>query len=437
MIESLISFLESTIVVRLNSELKDTQFEFNDLNPKIFGNSLIENFIKRNELSQPEIITLLVALVPHISPEFFSNIIAEYLPNGGDFPEFGGVKGKNHRGILPTGETVLYILAGKDIEKRIEVSKLFEEEHLFAKKSVLYIEQVPVGEPKMSGRLILDEEYVDLFLFGKISRPKLSSDFPAQLINTDLEWKDLVLQEKTLNDIREIETWLNYNDQLLDSWKMHGKIKPGYRILFYGPPGTGKTMTACLLGKYTKRDVFRVDLSMVVSKYIGETEKNLSKLFDKAANKDWILFFDEADSVFGKRTNVRDAHDKYANQEVSYLLQRIEAHAGLVILASNMKANIDSSFTRRFNSFVEFENPGILERYKLWTNYLPENVLLDSQIDLNEMAKNYDLTGANIVNVIQYTGLQTLQKKNPAVALVDLMRGIRKEYQKEGKMLRN
>ncbi len=110
---------------------------------------------------------------------------------------------------------------------------------------------------------------------------------------------------------------------------------------------------------------------MVVSKYIGETEKNLSKLFDKAANKDWILFFDEADSIFGKRTNVRDAHDKYANQEVSYLLQRIESHEGLVILASNFKGNIDTSFTRRFNSIIEFENPGIEERIKLWENYIP------------------------------------------------------------------
>ncbi|HDR52075.1 MAG TPA: ATP-binding protein, partial [Mariniphaga anaerophila] len=113
------------------------------------------------------------------------------------------------------------------------------------------------------------------------------------------------------------------------------------------------------------------------SKYIGETEKNLSKLFDKAANKDWILFFDEADSIFGKRTNVRYAHDKYANQEVSYLLQRIESHAGLVILALNMKSNIDSSFTRRFNSIIEFDNPDTSERLQLWKNYLPPVAKLD------------------------------------------------------------
>jgi len=431
-----IQFLKDFIVRRLNLEIN------NEVTDDLFPDSIkpdgtpFTNFVIENELTIEQTIVVLLAFVPHINPSFFNSIIAGYFPKGADFPEFGGVKGKNHRGLIPTGETVLYILAGKDVERRIEVAQLFEEDHLFAQKSVLYIEQVPVGEPKMSGRLILDDEYVDLFTTGKISRPKLSSDFPAQLIKTELEWKDLVLQEKTFAEIKEIETWLKFNDTLLDSWKLRNKIKPGYRILFHGPPGTGKTMTACLLGKYTNRDVFRVDLSMVVSKYIGETEKNLSKLFDKAAHKDWILFFDEADSLFGKRTNVRDAHDKYANQEVSYLLQRIEAHEGLVILASNMKGNIDSSFTRRFNTIIEFENPEVKERLKLWQNYMPEMIDLDEKISLNEIARNYDLTGANIVNVIQYAGLQTLQKGNTVLKTDDLLGGIRKEFKKEGKMLR-
>jgi AAA+ superfamily predicted ATPase len=393
-------------------------------------------FIDKNGLSSEETVILLLALIPHIDPGFFGSVISAYLPNGGDFPEFGGVKGKNHRGILPTGETVLYVLAGMDVEKRAEISRFFEEDHLFARKNVLYLERPGHGEPKMSGRLILDEEYVDLFVSGKISKPQLSSDFPAQRITTELEWSDLVLHEKTLAGIKEIETWLKYNEELLNGWKMHGKIKPGFRVLFHGPPGTGKTMTACLLGKYTGRDVYRIDLSMVVSKYIGETEKNLSKLFDKAANKDWILFFDEADSIFGKRTNVRDAHDKYANQEVSYLLQRIESHAGLVILASNMKSNIDPSFTRRFNSIIEFDNPDTAERVKLWKNYLPKMAKLDKKVNIGEIARKYHLTGANIVNIIQFAGLQTLEKKSKTISSEDLLKGIQKEYEKEGKMMR-
>ena len=126
------------------------------------------------------------------------------------------------------------------------------------------------------------------------------------------------------------------------------------RILFVGAPGTGKKTLASLIGEQLGTDVYRIDLSIVVSKYIGETEKNLELVFARAENKGWILFFDEADALFGKRTNVRDAHDRYANQEVAYLLQRIEKYNGIVILATSMKNNIDEAFTRRFQTIIRF-----------------------------------------------------------------------------------
>ena len=128
-------------------------------------------------------------------------------------------------------------------------------------------------------------------------------------------------------------------------------------ILFIGASGTGKKTFASLIGQQSGKEIFRIDLSMVVSKYIGETERNLELIFAKAESKDWILFFDEADALFGKRTNVRDAHDKYANQEVAYLMKRIEDHNGIVILATNKKSNIDEAFTRRFNSIIHFPLP--------------------------------------------------------------------------------
>jgi len=427
-------FLKSVLQIRLEIELKGSAAEIPVYSMEKFDSELTK-FIRANKLNNPEIITLLIAVIPHISPEFFNAVVFSYLPNGGDFPEFGGAKGKNHRGILPTGETVLFVIAGSNIEQRSALLGLFAEDHLFAKKGVLHLEEVPNGEPRMSGRLIMEPEYIDLFTTGKISKPKLSSDFPAQAIETSLEWKDLILNEKTASQIQEIETWLKYNTRLLNQLGMKDRIKPGFRVLFSGPPGTGKTLTASLLGKYTNRAVFRIDLSLVVSKYIGETEKNLSRLFDKAENKDWILFFDEADALFGKRTGVRDAHDKYANQEVSYLLQRIESHPGLVILATNLKSNIDTAFTRRFNTIIEFETPTAAERLVLWKNNLPKKIELEKGIDLDEIARKYEVNGASIVNIIHYACLQTLANQSDTLRQADLLKGIQKEYIKEGKMV--
>ena len=392
----------------------------------------LEQFVVRYNLNNQEVIVLLLAMIVHVSPGFLSDIITDYLPNGGDFPEFGGIKGKQHRGILPTGETALYILYGTDVDARVKGMAQLGQSTLF-REYLVSLRTTELGEPKWSGRLVIDEGCLSEVLYGKTVKPELSQDFPARLITTGLEWDDLILKQKTIDEIKEIEVWLQYNEVLMNEWQMKHKVKPGYRVMFYGPPGTGKTLTAGLLGKYTHKDVYRIDLSMVVSKYIGETEKNLSKLFDKAMNKDWILFFDEADAIFGKRTNVRDAHDKYANQEVSYLLQRIEAHPGLVILASNFKNNIDTAFTRRFQTIIEFEAPTYKERLKLWENNLPTHVSLEKELSLEVLAKKFALTGANIVNIIQYACLKTIAAGSTTISRKHLQEGIKKEYLKEGK----
>ncbi len=215
---------------------------------------------------------------------------------------------------------------------------------------------------------------------------------------------------------------------------MRGKIKPGYRVLFHGPPGTGKTMTATLLGKYTGRDVFRVDLSTVVSKYIGETEKNLSSLFSKAESRDWILFFDEADALFGKRTQVSDSHDRYANQEVSYLLQRVESFSGLVILSSNYKSNLDEAFMRRFNSVIKFPFPDAPMREKLWKKSFPKKMNLGKSVDLSRIASSYKLSGGEIMNAAHLASLKIIAENKRTVIPEKVLHGIRREVEKEGKV---
>jgi len=433
--ETILQFLKTQFIYQLDKIFMVENPSKKPVFKKTKSKDSVNKLIIGHNLSDNDILLLGLALVPNILPGFLNSIVAEYLPNGGEIAEFGGVKSKNHRGILPTAETALFLIAGNDLHFRIDFINFLNDESYLYNKGIIKIDSVPVGEPKMSGLLFLDEEYAELFISGKILKPKLSSNFPAELLETKLNWDDLVLNNNTLKEIKEIETWLKFNDILLHDWNMKSKIKPGYRVMFYGAPGTGKTLTASLLGKYTNKDVYRIDLSMIVSKYIGETEKNLSSLFDKAINKDWILFFDEADAIFGKRTNVRDAHDKYANQEVSYLLQRIESHPGLVILASNFKSNIDTAFTRRFQSIIEFEIPQYAERLQLWETNLPKGIQLSNDICLKELSKKYDITGANIVNIIQYACLKTIEDKNESIQLNHIIQGIKKEYAKEGKML--
>jgi AAA+ superfamily predicted ATPase len=399
-------------------------------------NSPLPAFIRNNQLSPGEIIMLLVGFAPHVNPVYFDELIQKHLPAQGDFAQFGGVRGKNHRGFLPTAETVLFILAGNELEKRFEYLELFDKDHLFSTQTVLSIEDAVSGEPQFSGRLIMAPEYIELFISGKISHPKFTMEFPAEYITTELTSEDLVLPRDTNQQITELENWVKHQDTLMNKWNMKRWVKPGYRALFHGPPGTGKTLTALIVGKKTNRDVFRIDLSMVVSKFIGETEKNLSQLFDRAKNKNWILFFDEADALFGKRTNVRDAHDKYANQEVAYLLQRIENHNGLVILASNFKSNIDEAFIRRFQSVIYFPPPTNVERLMLWKKTLPTNtgLVFPSDDEIKTIAKKYEITGAGVVNVVQYCCLESLGRNSNEITIDQIKTGIEREYQKEGKV---
>lgn len=429
-----LSYLHTLVGERLRVHLKLEEFVETNEVTYLQDNSPFAQFIRAHQSTFEEYIVLLMALVPHVQPQFFNQIMAEFLPEGGDLPEFGGVRGTNHRGIVPTGETAQFVLAGNDLAKRLEIQALFSPSHWFMQQHILKLESVREGEPAMSGKLLLDSEIVELLTVGSISPPRFSIDFPAERIATQLEWDDLILHPNTLYQIRDLENWMRWNETLMNDWGMKKHVKQGYRSLFYGPPGTGKTLTATLLGKSTGKDVYRVDLSQTVSKYIGETEKNLSKLFDKAENKSWILFFDEADALFGKRTDVRDAHDKYANQEVAYLLQRVEAYNGLVILASNQRTNIDEAFTRRFQSIIHFPFPRTEERLALWQKALPTQVTVTENVNWSQIAARFELTGANIINIVQHSLLTMMADGKQVLDYQQIENGIVRELVKEGKL---
>jgi adenylate kinase family enzyme len=382
-----------------------------------------------------ERLIFILSLAQHVQPQLLDIFFTKNSDYNREFTEFGGVKGKIHNGFIPTGETAVFILSGNSLEHRFRVLEILDSDHFFFKKAILTLEHTEPNEPFFTGILNLSIEYLNICTHGNNHKPDYNSSFPAKLIDTNLDWSDLVVSDEVFDELEEIKDWIAHGNVLLNDWGLIKKIKPGYRALFFGPPGTGKTLTACLLGKYAKMDVYRIDLSMIVSKYIGETEKNLGKVFDQAMNKNWILFFDEADSLFGKRTQTSSSNDRFANQEVSYLLQKIEDFPGIIVLATNLKANMDDAFSRRFQNMVYFTIPDAKQREVLWKNAFSKKSILDKNVLLEEIADKYEIAGGSIINVIRYCSLKALKRNDNTIKKNDIITGIKKELLKEGKTI--
>lgn len=391
--------------------------------------------LKRCGMNVDERIVLMLSLIPHLRPQLLDTFFIENKNFSRGFTEFGGWKGRTHGGFLPTAETAAFILAGSELEKRFDILRLFKDDHYFAKENILHLVHQENDEPFFSGALTISTEYLNRFTSGVCQKPDYSVTFPAKLVTTNLGWDDLVLAPEVLEEIENINTWIKHSKELMEEWGLKKVVNPGYRSLFYGPPGTGKTLTATLIGASAGVDVYRIDLSKIVSKYIGETEKNLANVFDQAQNKNWVLFFDEADALFGKRTQTASANDRYANQEVSYLLQRVEDFPGIVILATNLKANIDEAFARRFQTLAYFPMPDTEQRYRLWEGTLNGHCRLAKDVDLSKLAENYELSGGAITNVVRYGAISALQGDRNAISYSDLINGITKELRKEGKTI--
>ena len=248
-------------------------------------------------------------------------------------------------------------------------------------------------------------------------------------------WKDIVLPEDKLELLKEICSQVKHRHRVYDQWGFGQKMSrgKGLSVLFTGSPGTGKTMAAEVIANDLSLDLYKIDLSGVVSKYIGETEKNLSKIFNEAETSNAILFFDEADALFGKRTQISDAHDRYANIEVSYLLQKMEEYEGIVILATNLRENMDDAFTRRIKFIVEFPFPDKYSRLKIWKNHFPKKAPTDKRIDYQYLAEHFSLSGGNIANTVLNSAFLASEIGSD-INMDRIIQGTKREFEKVGKL---
>jgi SpoVK/Ycf46/Vps4 family AAA+-type ATPase len=257
----------------------------------------------------------------------------------------------------------------------------------------------------------------------------------ARRVEPAVGWGDLVLPGPTTVQLREIALRARHRARVLDEWRMRpgGGRGRGVTALFAGDSGTGKTMSAEVIAGDLGLDLYAVDLSSVIDKYVGETEKNLERIFSEAAGVNAVLLFDEADAIFGKRSEVRDAHDRYANVESAYLLQRMESFDGLAILATNLRANLDEALTRRLDLVVDFPMPDPRQRRALWDRTLGAHIPRAPDLDLDFCADAFELSGGNIRSAAVAAAYLAARDNRP-VATLDLVGGVYREYRKLGRL---
>jgi SpoVK/Ycf46/Vps4 family AAA+-type ATPase len=233
----------------------------------------------------------------------------------------------------------------------------------------------------------------------------------------------------------EICNYVKHYHTVYGNWGFNRKLSlgKGLNVLFAGPSGTGKTMAGEIMANELGLDLYKIDLSAIVSKYVGETEKNLDRIFREGQTSNAILFFDEADALFGKRSEVRDSHDRYANIEVAYLLQKMEEYEGVVILATNLRKNMDEAFARRMHFTLEFPIPEENDRYRIWQGIFPGEAPLAKDIDLSFLARQFKITGGNIKNIALSAAFLTAEDGG-LITMENLIRATKREYQKIGKL---
>ncbi len=260
----------------------------------------------------------------------------------------------------------------------------------------------------------------------------------AQRVNTTMDWDDLVLPDETLDQLERVVVNLRYADQVFDQWGFGGRFPygKGLSVLFAGPPGTGKTMAAGIIARDLGVDLFQGDLSQIVSKWIGETEKTLARIFDAAERSHAAILFDEADSLFGRRTEQRTSTDRYANLETNYLLQRVEHYEGLIILTTNFEENIDEAFRRRLRFSIHFPFPDAEARHRIWQVLIPPQAKLSRKVDWEALAEDFELSGGAIKNAVLRAAFSAAEDRKP-IGHDHLVDSAIEEYRSLGKLVRD
>lgn len=386
------------------------------------------NLIHTLNLNKEERALLMLAYAPERAPE-----VLESLYKKDNKYKLQIVRGMNLG--LPTPETFIQILAGENLQKKAELNYLFVPEHPFYQKHILELEEKKEESTRNTRIIRIDSDYLDLLMYNEYRVPQYGSDFPATLAQTEYTLEQVKLDKTQIEKIEEIRAAIDYDHFMRNDLGMGKDMTPGYMALFYGEPGTGKTLTASVLGNLLNMKVFEVNVSNLVSKYIGETTKNLDRLFKKAAGKSWILVFNEADCLFGKRSHSNDDDDagsSHANQTISYLLDAIPRHNGVIILTTNMRHNFDKAFGRRISGEIHFKALNKEQAAEYLKEYIPKKMPLERETDLSKLFnfQSSYISIASLNNVVHRVIRRSLAKNEKVIRVDELERCIKDELLK-------
>ena len=347
---------------------------------------------------------------------------------------YGGLMKEHTAGFCPTVRTGIFLLADKDSEMRNYYYCHYNARHTLFTSNILLTYEVKECQGFLNRELMFNEQFLPTILQG--NPPSLDGDagFPARRGKRTHTMKDVILDETTITELEKLRRFARNMKKL---WQLpnSSRYRQNFIGIFSGDPGTGKSHTAEAIGNELNLPVYKVNFAQMVSKYIGETEKNLERVFDRFSGQPSILFFDEAESIFSKRIEVKDSHDKHSNNEQSFLLQKIEEYNGIVILATNVQnlsQYFDKAFQRRIRQIVTFNFPEYAERIRLWENALAAPFKYEEGL-VDRLAKNYQFSGGGIYNVISEGIIEALDRNTETISFEMLEQAMMDEFKKTGR----
>jgi hypothetical protein len=420
-----IAWFETLLNLRLEHYFKDSYtLDIDDYPaPNLSASGAIyAQFVTQNKLKDSQRLCLILAILPHIKPSSLEPLLIKNEVSNTYFSEFGGEVAKAHKGFLPTIQTYLFIACGASLGQRFSKLGLFEKDAILIQHNIISLGVIEENDVQISAALLIEKNYLRAFTLGVIPLSDVPSGNAKLRMNTSLEWDDLILAPSIKRELADALTWLKHRKDLAHYKGLSKHVKRGYKLLLHGKAGTGKSTVVALLGVKANMDVYRFDLS----KYIGETEKNLRRLFKSTQTNGAILFFDKADAFIKTYGEIGTRDNRHIHQSIRYFLQCIAQYDGVVVLSGESHGKLDEAFPRRFHTTIYFPMPNADEREAFLRQLLADDISVLREVDLSYFAQTFEMSFGAIADAVSDAVVQMKKHRRDSLSHADLIKSFKK-----------